>query len=123
MAESNLPTTGEELDVKNEFLDTGEKKQQGKTWLWWFLTVCLLSTSHHQLFSPFQEPEPVSNFACIQKQGAGCIWDWTYPLTNVSNVIRDAMRKSIRSRQILLHIKQAILSYNAVSSLKKLKYS
>ena len=43
MAESNLPTTGEELDVKNEFLDTGEKKQQGKTWLWWFrkLINCL----------------------------------------------------------------------------------
>ena len=34
----------------------------------------------------------MSNFACIKKQGAGCIWDWPYPLTNVSNVIRDAMR-------------------------------
>ena len=31
MAESNLPTTGEELEVKNEFPATGEKKQQGKT--------------------------------------------------------------------------------------------
>ena len=31
MAESNLPTTGEELEVKNEFPGTGEKKQQGKT--------------------------------------------------------------------------------------------
>ena len=30
MAESNLPTTGEELEVKNEFPATGEKKQQGK---------------------------------------------------------------------------------------------
>ena len=40
MAESNLPTTGEELEVKNEFPATGEKKQQGKTWLWWFCTVC-----------------------------------------------------------------------------------
>ena len=34
MAESNLPTTGEELEVKNEFPATGEKKQQGKTSLW-----------------------------------------------------------------------------------------
>ena len=31
MAESNLPTTGEELEVKNEFPATGEEKQQGKT--------------------------------------------------------------------------------------------
>ena len=31
MAESNLPTTGEEVEVKNEFPGTGEKKQQGKT--------------------------------------------------------------------------------------------
>ena len=31
------PTTGEELEVKNEFPATGEKKQQGKTWLWWFV--------------------------------------------------------------------------------------
>ena len=30
MAESNLPTTGEELEVKNEFPATGEKTQQGK---------------------------------------------------------------------------------------------
>ena len=44
-------------------------------------------------------------------------------LANVSNVIRDAMRKSIRSRQILLNIEQAMFSYNAVRSLKKLKYS
>ena len=65
----------------------------------------------------------MSNFAGIKKQGAGCIWDWPYPLTNVSNVIRDAIRKSIRSRQILLHIKQAMFSYTALSSLKKLKYS
>ena len=28
MAESNLPTTGEELEVKNEFPATGEKKQR-----------------------------------------------------------------------------------------------
>ena len=41
MAESNLPTTGEELEVKNEFPATGEKKQQGKTSSWWFL-YCLL---------------------------------------------------------------------------------
>ena len=34
MAESNLPTTGEELEVKNEFPATGEKKQQGETSLW-----------------------------------------------------------------------------------------
>ena len=34
MAESNLPTTGEELEVKNEFAATGEKKQQKKTSLW-----------------------------------------------------------------------------------------
>ena len=68
----------------------------------------------------------MSNFAGIKKQGAGRIWDWQYPLTNVSNVIRDAMRiifqeKSIRSRQILLHIMQAMFSYTALSSLKKLK--
>ena len=31
MAESNLPTTGEEVEVKNEFPATGEKKHQGKT--------------------------------------------------------------------------------------------
>ena len=57
----------------------------------------------------------MSNFACIKKRGAGCIWDWPYPLTNVSNVIQDAMRvmfqeKSIRSREILLHIMQAMFS-------------
>ena len=63
----------------------------------------------------------MSNFAGIKKQGAGCIWDWPYPLTNVLNVIPDAMRKSIRSRQILLHIMQAMFSYTALSSLKKLK--
>ena len=70
----------------------------------------------------------MSNFAGIKKQGAGCIWDWPYPLTNVSNVIRDAMRvifqgKSIRSGEILQHIIQAMFSYTALSSLKKLKYS
>ena len=70
----------------------------------------------------------MSNFACIKKQGAGCIWDWPYPLTNVSNVIRDAMRvifqgKSIRSGEILQHIMQAMFSYSVPSSLKKLKYS
>ena len=37
------------------------------------------------------------------------------------NVIPDAMRKSIRSRQILLHMIQAMFSYTALSSLKKLK--
>ena len=31
MAESNLPTTEEELEVKNEFQATGEKKQQENT--------------------------------------------------------------------------------------------
>ena len=31
MEESNLPTTGEELEVKNESLATGEKTQQEKT--------------------------------------------------------------------------------------------
>ena len=51
----------------------------------------------------------MSNFACIKKQGAGCIWDWPYPLKNVSDVIRDAkriifQRKSIRSGEILQHI-------------------
>ena len=70
----------------------------------------------------------MSNFACIKKRGAGCIWDWPYPLTNVSNVIRDAMRvifqgKSIRSGEILQHIMQAMFSYSVPSSLKKLKYS
>ena len=29
MAESNLPATGEEVEVKNEFPATGEEKQQG----------------------------------------------------------------------------------------------
>ena len=53
-------------------------------------TLTVMNTSYQQLFSPFQEPELVSNLACIKKQGAGCIWDWPYPLTNVSNVIRDA---------------------------------
>ena len=70
----------------------------------------------------------MSSFAGIKKQGAGCIWDWPYPLTNVSKVIRDAMRvifegKSIRSVEILQHIMQAMFSYTALSSLKKLKYS
>ena len=70
----------------------------------------------------------MSNFAGIKKQGAGCIWDWPYPLTNVSNVIRDAMRvifqgKSIRSGEILQHIMQAMFPYSVLSSLKKLKYS
>ena len=69
----------------------------------------------------------MSNFACIKKQGTGCIWDWPYLLTNVSNVIRDAMRvifkgKSIRSGEILQHTMQAMFSYTALSSLKKLKY-
>ena len=87
-----------------------------------------MNTSYQQLFSPFQGPELVSNLACIKKQGAGCIWDWPYPLTNVSNVIRDAMRvifqgKSIRSGEILQHIMEAMLSYTALSSLKKLEYS
>ena len=48
----------------------------------------------------------MSNFVGIKKQGAGRLWDWPYPLTNVINVIRDAKRKSTRSRQILLHIMQ-----------------
>ena len=70
----------------------------------------------------------MSNFACIRKQGTGCIWDWPYPLTNVSKVIRDVMRvifqgKSIRSGEILQHIMQAMFSYSVPSSLKKLKYS
>ena len=70
----------------------------------------------------------MSNFACIKKQGAGCVWDWPYPLTNVSNVIRDVIRaifqeKSIRSGEILQRIMQAMFSYSALSSLKKLKYS
>ena len=30
MAESNLPTTGEELEMKNNFPATGEEKQQGR---------------------------------------------------------------------------------------------
>ena len=69
----------------------------------------------------------MSNFAGIKKQGAGCRWDLPYLLTNVSDVIRDAMRiifqeKSIRSMQILLHIMQAMFSYTALSSLMKLKY-
>ena len=34
MAENNLPTTGEELEVKNEFPATGAKNQQGKTSFW-----------------------------------------------------------------------------------------
>ena len=68
----------------------------------------------------------MSNFAGIKKQGAGCIWDWPYPLTNVSNVIRDAMRiifqgKSIRSKQILLQIMQAIFSYYCTEQFKEAK--
>ena len=70
----------------------------------------------------------MSNSACIEKQGAGCIWDWPYPLTNVSKMIRDEMRvifqgKSIRSRQILQHIMQTMFYYTALSSFKKLEYS
>ena len=34
MAESNLPTKGEEPEVKTEFPATGKKKQPGKTSLW-----------------------------------------------------------------------------------------
>ena len=40
MAETNLPTKGGELEVKNEFTATGEKKHLGKTSLWLFCTVC-----------------------------------------------------------------------------------
>ena len=70
----------------------------------------------------------MSSFTGIKKQGAGCIWDWPYPLTNVSNVIRDALRvifqeKSVRSGEILQHITQAMFSYASLSSLSKLKYS
>ena len=55
----------------------------------------------------------MSNFACTKKEEAGCRWDWPYPLTNFSNVIRDAMRvifqgKSILSGEILQHIMQAM---------------
>ena len=58
----------------------------------------------------------MSNFACIKKQGAGYIWDWPYPLTNVSNVIRDAIRiifqgKSIRSGEILQHNASNVILY------------
>ena len=70
----------------------------------------------------------MSNFTGIKKQGAGCIWDFPYPLTNVSSVIRDAMQvifqgKSILSGEILKHIMETMFSYTALSSLKKLKYS
>ena len=34
MAEGYLPTTGGELEEKNEFPATGEKKEQGKNYLW-----------------------------------------------------------------------------------------
>ena len=49
----------------------------------------------------------MSNFACMKKQGAGCTWDWPYPLTKVSSEIIDAMReifqrKSIRSNRIMV---------------------
>ena len=42
----------------------------------------------------------------MKKQGAGCTWDWPYPLTKVSSEIIDAMRelfqrKSIRFNQIM----------------------
>ena len=39
------PNNGRRTGCENEFLDIGEKKQQGKTWLWWFCTVCQLSIS------------------------------------------------------------------------------
>ena len=55
-----------------------------------------MNASYQQLFSPFQELELVSNLACIKKQGAGCIWDWPYPLRfkgdtrcNASNISRE----------------------------------
>ena len=74
-------------------------------------TVCthvyleLLRSTNHCILS-FEEPELVSNFACMKKQGAGCTWDWPYPLTKVSSEIIDAMReifqrKSIRFNQIM----------------------
>ena len=34
MAEGYLSTTGGELEEKNEFPATGEKKEQGKNYLW-----------------------------------------------------------------------------------------
>ena len=34
MAEGNLPTTGGELEEKNEFPATGEKKEQGNNYFW-----------------------------------------------------------------------------------------
>ena len=40
---------------------------------------------------PFQPPVLAWSFACSKKQGAGCIWDWPYPLTSVSNMIRKEM--------------------------------
>ena len=74
-------------------------------------TVCthvyleLLRSTNHCILS-FEEPELVSNFACMKKQGAGCTWDWPYPLTKVSSEIIDAMReifqrKSIRFNQVM----------------------
>ena len=34
MAEGYLPTTGGELEEKNEFPATGEKKEQGNNYFW-----------------------------------------------------------------------------------------
>ena len=40
----------------------------------------------------------MSNFACLKKQGPGCIWDWPYPLTKVLSEIRIHTFQSDSSR-------------------------
>ena len=42
MAENNLPTTGEELEVKNEFPATGEKKSVTGKDFFLVILYCLL---------------------------------------------------------------------------------
>ena len=76
-----------------------------KNTVWTHVYLELLRSTNHCILS-FEEPELVSNFACMKKQGVGCTWDWPYPLTKVSSEIIDAMReifqrKSIQFNQIM----------------------
>ena len=51
----------------------------------------------------------MSNFACLKKQGPGCIWDWPYPLTKVLSEIRIHTFRSDSSRHKASNV--SFLSY------------
>ena len=53
MAEGNLPTTGGELEEKTEFPATGEKKRQGKTYLWCCLLIKYILILVHNFLDHF----------------------------------------------------------------------